>query len=380
MKSEKTSVVMLGSGFIGQMHALSLRLSEFALSGGKVHPHLSCLIETPARESVARETAARFGFDEVSIQDWTHALSSTDCHLFVNAGPNHIHVDPSIAFAQAGKHVFCEKPLAGTAHEAFRAWQGVAAGGVHHMCAFVHRFIPAIQQAQEMIRAGEIGEILQYRSQFLLDMRNPDGSLSWRFSHADAGAGAAGDLGSHHIDVARFLLGEIQEIGAFTKTVSKDPSGKILNINDDSFVAIARLESGVLATFEASRVVGGHALTGRIEIDGTKGSIAFDMERLNELKLSIDRSGWKTFLVTGPNHPYADFFLPVGIQGAHPISWRDAFVYQMHHMLKAIERDESVGPIGATFQDGYHVAEIVDTLLASAQERSVQKVRFRQIA
>ena len=92
MKSEKTSVVMLGSGFIGQMHALSLRLSQFALSVGKVHPRLSCLIETPA------------GFEQVSLQDWTQTLSATDCDLFVNAGPNHIHVDPSIAFARAGKH------------------------------------------------------------------------------------------------------------------------------------------------------------------------------------------------------------------------------------------------------------------------------------
>jgi predicted dehydrogenase len=378
MEKKITSVVMLGAGFIGQMHALSLRLSELTLGGEKVNPRLSCLIETPAGELAAIQTAARFGFKEVSIKDWTDVLASTECDLFVNAGPNKIHVEPSIGFARAGKHVLCEKPLAGKADEAFRAWQGVASEGVHHMCAFVHRFIPAIQHARKMIRAGEIGEILQYRSQFLLDMRNPDGSLSWRFTEAEAGGGATGDLGSHHIDVARFLIGEIEEIGAFTKTITKDPAGKIMNINDDSFIAIAKLENGALATFDASRIVGGHALTGRIEIDGTRGSIAFDMERLNELKVSIDRGGWKTFLVTGPNHPYADFFLPVGIQGAHPISWRDCFAYQMHHMLKAIERGENVAPIGATFEDGYRVAEIVDTMLASAEERSVRRVTYRQ--
>jgi predicted dehydrogenase len=380
MATEKQiSVVLLGAGFIGQMHALSVRLSKFALGGGKVRPLLRCLIETPANEETARQTAERFGFDELSVQHWSHVLTSTECDLLVNAGPNKTHVDPSICFARAGKHVFCEKPLAGTADESFRAWEGVASQGVKHMCAFVHRFIPAIQLARNIIRTGEIGQILQYRSQFLLDMRNPDGSLSWRFNRTEAGGGATGDLGSHHIDVARFLVGEIEEIGAYVKTVTKDPAGQA-TINDDSFVAIASLENGALATFEASRVAGGHALTGRIEIDGTRGSIGFDMERLNELRISMDRSGWKTFLVTGPDHPYADFFLPVGIQGAHPISWRDCFVFQMHHMLKAIERDENVEPIGATFEDGYKVAEIVDTMLTSAREKSAQEIHYRQFS
>ena len=188
-----------------------------------------------------------------------------------------------------------------------------------------------------------------------------------------------GDLGSHHIDVARFLIGEVEEIGAFTKTISSDPAGKIFDINDDSFVAVAKLANGTLATFDASRVVGGHALTGKIEVDGTRGSLEFDMERLNELVISKDRGGRRTILVTGPGHPYADFFLPVGIQGAHPISWRDCFVYQMHHMLKAVEREEKISPIGATFEDGYKVAEIVDTIIASAASGAVQRVSFRNL-
>jgi predicted dehydrogenase len=379
MERKSTSVVMLGAGYIGQNHALSLRMAEFALGGGRVYPRLRCLIETPAGEASGKQTADRFRFEEITTRDWKDVLTSTECDLFLNAGPNTAHVEPSIGFARAGKHVFCEKPLARTADEALRAWQGVAVDGVKHMCAFVHRFIPAIQLAREIIKAGELGDLLHYRSRFLLDMRNPDRSISWRFTKAEAGGGAAGDLGSHHIDVARFLVGEVEEIGAFTKTVSKDPAGKIFDINDDSFVAIAKLAGGTLATFDASRVVGGHALTGKIEVDGTRGSLEFDMERLNELVVSKDRGGRKTFLVTGPDHPYADFFLPVGIQGAHPISWRDCFVYQIHHMLKAVEREEGIAPIGATFEDGYKVAEIVDTIIASAATGAVQKVSFRRI-
>ena len=205
MEQKTTSVVMLGAGYIGQNHALSLRVAQFARGGGRVSPRLHCLIETPAGEASGKETANRFGFEEVTTRDWTEVLSSTECDLFLNAGPNKAHVEPSIGFARAGKHVFCEKPLARTADEAFRAWQEVAAAGVKRMCAFVHRFIPAIQLAREIIRAGELGDILHYRSRFLLDMRNPDRSISWRFTQAESGAGAMGDLGSHHIDVVRFL-------------------------------------------------------------------------------------------------------------------------------------------------------------------------------
>jgi predicted dehydrogenase len=380
MKSKAPSVIMLGAGFIGQMHALSVRLSEFALGGVRVNPRLRCLIETPEAEAAAKGTAARFGFEELSVKNWTDVLAATEGDLLINAGPNNLHIEPSIAFARQGKHVFCEKPLARTADEAFAGWQGVAGQNVQHMCAYVHRFIPAIQLARNIIRAGDIGEVLQFRSQFLLDMRSQDGSLSWRFSNREAGAGATGDLGSHHIDIARFLLDEVVEIGAFTRTISGHGRPRSLDVNEDSFIAIGRLANGTLATFDASRVAGGHALTGRFEVDGTRGSISFDMERLNELKLSTDRQGARTFLVTGPSHPYADFFLPVGIQGAHPISWRDCFVYQMHHMLKAVEHGDPVTPIGATFEDGYRVAEVVDTILASAKEGNSKPVIYRQLA
>lgn len=371
-----TAIVMLGAGFIGQMHALSARLSELARGDTRHKVELRQLIETPQGERVARETAARFGFDEVSLRPWIETVGSTQADLFVNAGPNSVHADASIGFAKQGIHVLCEKPLAGTPDEAFRAWQGVSATGVKHMCAFVHRFIPAIRHAREIIKAGEIGEVLQYRSQFLLDMRNPDGSLSWRF--VEQGGGAAGDLGSHHIDVARFLVGEVESVSAMVQRHSKDPEGKHTALNDDAFVATARLSGGALATFDASRIAGGHSLTGRIEVDGTRGSLAFDMERLNELRMSQGRTGWRTFLATGPAHPSADFLLPVGIQGAHPAGWRECFAFQMHHMLQAIENRTSVDPIGATMEDGYRVAEVVGAILQSAEDGAMHKVAYRE--
>ena len=372
-----TDVVMLGAGFIGQMHAFALRLSSMALREPDVHPRLRCLIETEEGLAGAGRTAERFGWEETRTEGWEEVLKSTACDLFVNAGPNEAHVAPCIGFAHAKRHVFCEKPLAATSDAALDAWQAVEKAGVKHMCAFVHRFIPAIQQARAIIRSGDLGEIINYRSQFLLDMRTPDNALSWRFSRAKAGGGATGDLGSHHIDAARFLVGEIEEVSALARTTSTDPTGTFGDINDDSFVAVARLAGGALATFDASRVSGGHALTGRIEVDGTRGTLAFDMERFNELRIATDRGGARTFLVTAPGHPYADFFLPVGIQGAHPNGWRDCFTYQMHHMLRAIEHGQEIAPLGATFEDGYRVAEIVDTILHAAATRVLEPVRFR---
>ena len=161
---------------------------------------------------------------------------------------------------------------------------------VKHMCAFIHRFIPSLQLAHKIIKSGEIGEVQHFRSQFLLDMREADGSLTWRFIKALAGGGASGDLGSHHIDVARFLVGEIEEVCATTRTWSEGNK----DINDDSFSAIAHIENGAIATIEASRITPGHALTGRIEIDGTKGTISFDMERLNELTITEKNKGPET--------------------------------------------------------------------------------------
>ena len=372
-----TDVVMLGAGFIGQMHAFALRLASMALGEPTVHPRLRCLIETREGLAGAKRTAERFGWEKVETDGWEAVLGSTACDLFVNAGPNEAHVAACVGFAHARRHIFCEKPLAATSDAALTAWQAVEQAGVKHMCAFVHRFIPAIQQARAIIRSGDLGEIIHYRSQFLLDMRPPDNSLSWRFSKAEAGGGATGDLGSHHIDVARFLVGEVEEVSALVKTISTDPAGAFGDINDDSFVAVARLAGGALATFDASRVTGGHALTGRIEVDGTRGTLAFDMERFNELRIATDRGGARTFLVTAPGHPYADFFLPVGIQGAHPNGWRDCFTYQMHHMLYAIEHGQEILPLGATFEDGYRVAEIVDTMLRSAETHAFEPVRFR---
>lgn len=364
---------LLGAGFIGQMHALAFRNAATAAWAPKFTLRFKSLAERD--ETLGREIAARFGWESWTA-DWRDLVSDPEIDILINAGPNHLHAEPAIAAARAGKHVFCEKPLAASAEEAFHLWQAVTGTGAIHLCAFNYRSIPALNLAREMIQAGELGELRHYRSRFLLTMLTPDGRLSWRFSRAKAGLGALGDLGSHHIDQARFLVGEVVRVGALMKTWSNDAAGEITEVNDDAFVCAAELDQGATASFEASRVAAAHNLGGWIEVDGTRRSIGFHMERLNELIVYEPGKGPRTQLVTQAGHPYSDFWLPVGIQGQHPLGWNECFAHQARHMLDAVALGTPVAP-RATFEDGYRVAEIAETIQRSAESGRFEEVRFR---
>jgi predicted dehydrogenase len=365
-------VGLLGGGFIGQMHALAFTMAKMSTWQPSIDVELKVVADK--NPNLRREVGARYGFER-SADGWEEAATADDIDLFVNAGPNDLHAAPSIAAAEAGKAVFCEKPLAGSADEAYRLWKAVEKTGAVNLCAFMYRSLPALNLAREMIRAGELGEIRHFRSRFLLNMLD-GGPLSWRFDKRSAGLGAIGDLGSHHVDQARFLVGEIASVAAMTGTWSRDSAGLITEVNDDAFVCAARFENGATASFEASRVASGHNLGGYIEVDGTKGSVSFHMERLNELVIAEPKRGPRTQLVTQTGHPYADFWLPIGIQGQHPIGWNELFGHQARHMLEAIVLGKPVSP-RATFEDGYRVAETVEAIARSAETRGFVDIKFR---
>jgi predicted dehydrogenase len=365
---------LLGAGFIGQMHSLSLGDVSRARREPIICPTLIAIAER--NPTLARMMSERYGWREI-VADWHSLVTHSDIDLLVNAGPNGLHADPSIAAAQFGKHVFCEKPLARNGQEASAIFEAVAATGVKHMCAFMYRFVPALRLAKKMITAGDIGQVRHYRSTFLLNMLEPGSALNWRFDQAAAGAGALGDLGSHYIDQARYLVGEITEVTALSKTWTTDPAGKVTKVNDDWFGAVAFLENDATAVFEACRVDAPHALTGRIEVDGTEGSLRFEVERLNELEHRVPGRGPRTLMALRPDHPFNDFFLPVGLQGSHPVGWRDCFEFQMYEMVSAIVEDREINPDAATLRDGYRVAEIVDTIARSAETRKAESVNFK---
>jgi len=372
MTKTPVRVGMLGAGFIGQMHSLALRSAGYSRAEPAVTPELVALADQDGK--LAAEVADRYDWSQTTA-DWRELLGQ-DLGLFVNAGPNHLHLEPSVAAAKAGIPVFCEKPLASSADEAYRLWKAVDAYGVMHRCAFMHRFIPAIQLARQMVQFGELGEVRHFRSTFALNMLGPDGEVSWRFDRDKAGAGAIGDLGSHHIDVARFIVGEVRSVGAIAKTWTTDPSSRIAKVNDDAFVGIAELDNGATAVFEASRNNAPHSLTGRIEIDGTERSISWNMERLNELVIREPGRGPRVQMATRPGHPIEGFWLPGGIQGSHPVGWNECFAHQAHDIL-GLASGKLGHSVAATFEDGYRVAEIVDTIEAAAESGTTLPVTFR---
>ena len=200
--------------------------------------------------------------------------------LFDNSGPNNLHAEPTIAAAEAGKHVICEKPLGRDAAESYETWQRVQAAGVKHMCAFNYRFVPAVRLARALIDAGEIGEIRHFRGSYLQDWGTTTEEV-WRFDKAAAGSGALGDLGAHVIDLARYLVGEIETVSGLVATFQ--PGREV----DDAFEAAVAFAGGAVGTIEATRFATGRKNAFTWEINGSKGSIAFDLERLNELQVHM---------------------------------------------------------------------------------------------
>jgi predicted dehydrogenase len=373
--AETIGVGMLGAGFIGMIHSYALRNLEIVKTRPQPMPHLVAVADlNAAARSRCRD---RFGWAEEG-DDWRAVTGDPRIGLFVNAAPNHLHLEPTLAAARSGKHVFCEKPLAQDADTAFRLWSETARAGVVHQCAFIFRFIPALRLAREIIESGEIGEVLHFRSSYLMSTAlEPDQPMSWRFDRASAGSGAIGDLGAHHVDQAHCLVGAIAEVGAIGKTAVPERGGRAVDV-DDAFVAIVRFQNGAIGTMEGSRIAYGYGHTGRIQVDGTKGSLKFDVERMNELDIA-DRisGGFRTIQAIRAGHPFAEFWWEGGIQGSHPIGWVECFVHQAHHLLDAIGGSSHVAPLAATFEDGYRAAEVAEAMLRSWRSGARVEVKYR---
>jgi predicted dehydrogenase len=375
--AQNIGVGMLGAGFIGMIHSYALRVQDLVRERPPVLPHLVALADL--NEAARGRCQERFGWQDAS-DDWHAAVGGSAIGLFVNAAPNHLHLDPTLAAARAGKHVFCEKPLAQDADTAYRLWSETVKTGVVHQCAFIFRFIPALRLMREIIQSGQIGEVLQFRSSYLMSTAlEPGQPMSWRFDRAVAGSGAIGDLGAHHIDQARCLVGEIEQVAALGKTQVPQRDGQRVEV-DDAFVAIARFANGAIGTIEGSRIACGYGHTGRIQVDGTKGSLQFDVERLNELAIADGiSSGFRTIQAIRAGHPFADFWFDGGIQGSHPIGWTECFAHQVHHLLSAIAGERSVAPVAATFEDGYRAAEVCEAMVRSWRSGQLEAVRYKPL-
>jgi predicted dehydrogenase len=377
----EVGVGMLGYAFMGMAHSNAFKKLAYMM-----HPPVAVpsLVGIAGRNKAAvTEAARRFGYAH-AYTDWREMLENDQIQLFDNGGPNQAHAEPCIVAASAGKHVLCEKPLARTAEEAKTMLDAVQKAGVKNMVAFNYRFVSAIRQAQQLIASGALGRIYHFRAVYLQEWIMPhyNTPMIWRLDKSKAGSGALGDLGAHIIDLGRFLIGEMKSVSAMTKTfIEKRPyeDGSLGTVDvDDAFVAAVEFENGAICTLEASRFAAGRKNAQLFEINGEKGTIRFNLERLNELDVfwvdgePPETQGFSNALITEPHHPYLQHWWPPG----HIIGWEHSFVHEIHHLLDCIVNDKDVAPLGADFEDGYRAAVICDAILESATSKRQVDLRF----
>ena len=374
-EAPEVGIGMLGYAFMGKAHTNAYKKIPYLVSPPVAIPKLAAICGRT--EEAVRGAARRYGYERY-YTDWRDMLEDERVELFDNGGPNNMHPDPCITACQMGKHVLCEKPLARDSFEARRMLDAAEKSNAKHMVAFNYRFVPAIRQAYELISSGALGRIYHYRAVYLQEWVMPNYHVPkiWRLDKAAAGSGVLGDLGAHVIDLGRFMVGEIKSVSANTSTfvdereLQNGTGGGKVDV-DDAFVSLVEFENGAVGSIEASRFAAGRKNFMPIEIHAEKGTICFNLERLNELQTfwvddwPRETRGFHDVLVTEDYHPWMENWWPHG----HIIGWEHTFVHELDHFLDCIVNDKPVGPFGATFEDGYRAAVVCDAILESAGSR-----------
>jgi len=376
---ETIGVGMLGYAFMGRAHTNALKKIDYTYWPPPMHPKLVAI--AGRNEGAVDEAARRYGYVK-STTEWRDLIEDPAVGLFHNTGPNDQHAEATIAAAQAGKHVVCEKPLGRTSDEAYKIWSAVDKTGVKAMTAFNYRFFPAIRLIKTLLDDGTLGEVRHFRGRYHQEwLVDPESPTSWRLDKSLAGSGALGDLGSHIIDLARYLVGEPVTVSANMKTFVEDRPGGHVDV-DDAFDAIITFDSGALGTLEATRVAPGRKNNMQFEISTTKGTVIFNQERMNEIEMHLigsepgeNAQGFRTVLVSESHHPYWEHWWPHG----HMIGWEDSFVHELGHLLTAIADDGPIGPHGATMEDGYRCAEVCDAIARSATAGARETIEYRSL-
>jgi predicted dehydrogenase len=315
--------------------------------------------------------AERFGWQSTE-RDWERLVEREDVDLVDICTSNATHMPIALAAAKAGKDILCEKPLALNAGEARRMLDAVREAGVKHMVAFNYRRVPAIALAKRLIAEGRVGRIYHFNAVYYQSwLVDPTFPLVWRHRAGEAGSGAHGDLNAHIVDLARYLVGEIEAVSGVKETFIKErplPAGEGTGevTVDDATSFLARFRQGALGSFTATRFATGRKNQLRLEIFGSEGALIFDLQRLNELQFyaraDVPADGFRTILVTGEAHPYMEAWWPDG----HIIGWEHTFIHQMRDLLVAIGEER---PIHPDFYDGLRCQQVLDAVLDSAEKR-----------
>jgi len=389
------NVALIGYAFMGRAHSNAYRqVGPFFAPRRAPRMKVICGRSAPDVER-ARQA---LGWEE-GATDWREVVKRKDIDLVDVCTPGDSHAEIAIAAARAGKHVFCEKPLANSLKDAERMLAAVEKAGVSHMICHNYRRIPAVMLARQLITEGALGEIRHYRGTYLQDwMSDPAAPFNWRLDRTKAGSGALGDIASHSIDLARFLVGEITEVAADLKTFVKTrPSRSVPELTeltevaelkgrsrrraavpmaevtvDDAALALVHFANGAIGTIEATRMANGRKNYNRFEINGRLGSLAFNLERMNELEVYLESDpphlrGFRTIMVTEPGHPYVGRWWPPG----HVLGYEHTFVHTVADLLDAITDGKVPTP---NFADG-----VANQRVLAAVERAAKTRRWQMV-
>jgi len=385
--SQQLRVGMVGYGFMGAAHSQGWRTVNHAFD-----LPLSVRMSVVSGRSVAEvaAAAAKLGWAEHST-DWRTLVDRDDIDLIDICSPGDTHAEIALAALAAGKHVLCEKPMSNTVSEA-REMAAAAAraqtAGVRVMCGYNYRRVPAVALMRQLVAAGRIGTLRHVRATYLQDwIVDPSFPLVWRLRREIAGSGALGDIGAHIVDLTQFVTGQsIASVSALTETfvrtrplptsstglAAAGGAGVGPVTVDDAALFLARLDSGAVATYEATRFATGRKNGLRVELNGSLGSLVFDFEQMNELEFYDgtrpgEEQGFTRIMVTEPEHPYLAAWWPPG----HPIGYEHTFTHQSRDLIAAIAAGEDPTP---SFADALQVQLVLDAIERSAGSGSWVKV------
>ena len=374
-------VAMIGSGLMAKSHTMGYRNVESVYGSTPLRPRFAILAD--AKVDLARSGAESLGYERWTV-DWREAVNDPAVDVVDIVTPNFLHMEVAMAAIDAGKHVYCEKPLALSAADAKVMYKAAEAAGVKTIVGFNYLRNPAIAEARRLIASGALGEIWTFSGQFVLDAcTDPDVPFTWRFDRKLSGSGALGDLGAHIISLAHVLVGPISSVSGLSRTfVTKRPeptgafgygSGADLSAprreveNDDATTFLIDFASGASGHIEASRVATGRTWHQNIEIIGSLGSLQFTQQDIHTLRLylagdPVELKGYRE-IELGPSHgDYGAFWPFAGV----PLGVHELKTIEVNEWLTAIAEDRR--PDG-DFKEGWHVSEVLDAVEQSAAER-----------
>jgi predicted dehydrogenase len=371
MKS--VGIGMIGAGQISKSHVLGF--SSISLLHGPQSLKSDLVAVAEVNERLAKEAAHNLGFRRWTA-DWREVTRSDDVDLVDIITPTYMHKEPAIDAADHHKNILCEKPLSTDSKQSKEMYEAAKRAGIKHMVGFNYRRLSAVSFAKKLIDEGNLGRIYHFRASFLEDWgADPNFGFTWRFQSKNAGAGALADLGSHSLDLARYLVGDVAAVCGIQDTfiperpVQKNSSGAGKVDVDDTTMCLLKFRNGTLGRIDTSWCAMGRKVYFEFELNGSEGSVFFNLERPNELQIyssedSKDRRGYKTVLM-GPVHPYGQgIVFPAPGAG---MGFEESLVNEIHDLMDGIQNGQEVLP---SFYDGWKVNQMIDAILESERKQA----------